>query len=69
MIGILLYVTTSRPNLMQVVGLVTRFQATLEETHVQAVKRISIYMKGTLDLVSWYPCGNELTLEAYIDGD
>ena len=39
MIGILLYVTTTRPNVMQVVGLVARFQLDPKETHVVAVKR------------------------------
>ena len=40
MIGILLYVTTSRPDVMQVVGHVARFQATPKESHVLAVRRI-----------------------------
>jgi hypothetical protein len=47
MIGSLLYVTTSRPNEMQVVGKVTRFQAAPKESHVLAVKRIFRYLKGT----------------------
>ena len=40
MIGSLLYVTTSRPDVMQDVGLISRFQSTPKETHVAAVKRI-----------------------------
>jgi hypothetical protein len=47
MIGILLYATASRPDVMQVVGHVVRFQAAPKETHVMAVKRIFIYLKGT----------------------
>jgi hypothetical protein len=47
MIGILLYVTTSRLDVMQVVGQVTRFQVAPKETHVLAMKRIFIYIKGT----------------------
>jgi hypothetical protein len=43
----LLYVTTSRPDVMQTVGHVTRFQATPNESHVLAVKRIFRYLKGT----------------------
>jgi hypothetical protein len=43
----LLYVTTSRPDVMQEVGQVARFQATLKESHVLAVKRIFRYLKGT----------------------
>jgi hypothetical protein len=50
MIGSLLYVTASRPNVKQVVGIVARFQAKPKESHVQAIKRIFIYLKGTIDL-------------------
>jgi hypothetical protein len=51
MIGSLLYVTTSRPDIMQAIGLVAQFQAASKETHVQAVKRIFKYLKGTLDFL------------------
>jgi hypothetical protein len=47
MIGSLLYVTTSRPDVMQAVGQVARFQATPKESHVLTVKRIFRYIKGT----------------------
>jgi hypothetical protein len=47
MIDNLLYVTTSRPDVMQEVGQVARFQAAPKESHVLAVKRIFIYLKGT----------------------
>ena len=54
-IGNLLYVTTSRPDIMEVVGMVARFQTTLKETHVQAIKIFFLYLKGTLDFGLWYP--------------
>jgi hypothetical protein len=57
MIGILLYVTTSRPDLMQAVGKVARFQASPKESHVLAVKRIFIYLKGIEYFGLWYPKG------------
>jgi hypothetical protein len=47
MIGSLLYVTASRPDVMQAVGQVARFQETPKESHVLAVKRIFRYLKGT----------------------
>ena len=47
MIGSLLYVTSSRIDVMHAVGQVAQFQATLKESHVLAVKRIFIYLKGT----------------------
>jgi hypothetical protein len=69
MIGSLLYVTASRPNVMQAVGQVAIFQATPKETHVMAVKRIFRYLKGTTEFGLWYPKGNEMTMVAYIDVD
>jgi hypothetical protein len=47
MIGSLLYVTTSRPYVMQEVRHVAQFHATPKESHVLAVKRIFRYLKGT----------------------
>jgi hypothetical protein len=47
MIGSLLYVTTSRPHVMQAVGQVAQLQAAPKESHVLAVKRIFRYIKGT----------------------
>jgi hypothetical protein len=55
MIGSLLYAKTTRLDIVQVVGLVARFQPALEETHMKAIKRIFIYLKGTLDFGLWYP--------------
>eukprot|EP00253_Pinus_taeda_P027054 PITA_27054 len=44
MIGSLLYLTGTRPDIMRVVGMVGRFQANPKETHLQAVKRIFKYL-------------------------
>jgi hypothetical protein len=65
MIGSLLYVTTSRPDVMKVVGQVARFQAAPKESHVLAVKRIFRYLKGTKEFGLWYPKGKYLSLIAY----
>jgi hypothetical protein len=69
MIVSLVYVIASRPNVMQVVGEVARFQATPKETYVLAVKMIFICLKGTTNFGLWYPKGNELTMVAYIDAE
>jgi hypothetical protein len=69
MIGNLLYVTASRPDVMQVVGQVAIFQAALKETHVMVVKRIFRYLKGTTKFGLWYLKGNEMTMVAYTDAD
>jgi hypothetical protein len=47
MIGSLLYVISSRPDVMHAVRQVARFQASPKESHVLAVKRIFRYLKGT----------------------
>ena len=67
MIGNLLYVIGIRPDLMQDVGLVARFQSAPKETHVAAVKRIFKYLKGTMEYGLWYPKGQDFTLKAFID--
>jgi hypothetical protein len=69
MIGNLLYVTTSRPDVMQAVGQVAWFQAAPKESHVLAVKRIFRYLKGTEEFGLWYPKGKDLSLIAYTDAD
>jgi len=48
MIGSLLYLIASKSNIMQVVGLVARFQNSQKETHVQAMKIISKYFNGAM---------------------
>ena len=55
MIGILLHVKDTRPDVMQVVGLVARFHSIPKETHVRAIKQIFKYLKGSLEYGLWYP--------------
>ena len=69
MIGSLLYVTTSRPYVMQEVRQVARFQVAPKESHVLAVKRIFIYLKGTKEFGLWYPKGKDLSHISYTDAD
>ena len=69
MIGSLLYVTTTRSYAMQVVGLVVRFQLNPKETHVTTVKRIVIYLKGTIEYGLWNLRDQEFTLKASTDAD
>ena len=69
MIGSLLYVTATRPDVMQVAGLVARFQSAPKETHVTAVKRIFKYLKGTMEYGLSYLKGQDFTLNAFTDAD
>eukprot|EP00253_Pinus_taeda_P012621 PITA_12621 len=69
MIGSLLYLTGTRPDIMHAVGIVGRFQANPKETHLQAVKRIFKYLQGRQNYGLWYPRDTDLTLHAYTDAD
>ena len=55
MIGSLLYLTTSRPDIMFCVCLCARFQACPKESHLIALKRIVRYLFSTQNLGLWYP--------------
>ena len=55
MIGSLLYLTASRPNIAFSVGLCARFQSNPKESHHTAVKRILRYSKRIDDLSIFYP--------------
>nr|GEX46440.1 hypothetical protein [Tanacetum cinerariifolium] len=54
MIGSPMYLTSSRPNLIYVVCLCARYQAKPTEKHLNAVKRIFRYLKGTINMGLWY---------------
>eukprot|EP00253_Pinus_taeda_P025598 PITA_25598 len=69
MIGSLLYLTGTRPDILHAVGIVGRFQANPKETHLQAMKRIFKYPQGTQNYGLWYPRDTDLTLHAYTDAD
>ena len=65
MIGSLLYLTSSRPDIQFSVCLCARFQASPRESHLTAVKRIFRYLAGTQDIGLWYPANCNLDLVAY----
>eukprot|EP00253_Pinus_taeda_P002650 PITA_02650 len=69
MINSLLYLTSTRADIMHAVGIVGRFQENPKEAHLQAVKRIFKYLQGTQNFGLWYPRDTYLTLHAYTDVD
>ncbi|GJU78566.1 ribonuclease H-like domain-containing protein [Tanacetum coccineum] len=69
MIGSLMYLTTSRPDIMFVVCACARHQVTPKECHLHAVKRIFRYLKGYPKLGLWYPKESPFDLVAYLDSD
>ncbi|KAI3729808.1 hypothetical protein L6452_18478 [Arctium lappa] len=69
MIGSLMYLTLSRPDIMFSTCLCSRYQAAPKESHLAAVKRIFRYLKGTANLGLWYPKDTGFQLTAYSDAD
>nr|GEX09185.1 putative ribonuclease H-like domain-containing protein [Tanacetum cinerariifolium] len=69
MIGSLMYLTASRPDIMFAVSACSRNQVTPTTSNLEAVKKIFKYLKGQPKLGLWYPKESPLVLEAYIDSD
>ncbi|GKE41897.1 putative ribonuclease H-like domain-containing protein, partial [Tanacetum coccineum] len=69
MIGSLMYLTTSRPDIMFAVCACARFQVTPKVSGLHAVKRIFRYLKGQPKLGLWYPRDSSFDLEAFFDSD
>ncbi|GKD46838.1 hypothetical protein Tco_1271483, partial [Tanacetum coccineum] len=69
MIGSLLYLTASRPDIIFSVCLCARFEENPKTSHLEAVKRIFRYIRGTSHLGLWYPKGTEIEIVVYADSD
>ena len=69
MIGSLLYLTASRPDIMFSVCMCARYQSNPKESHLSAVKRIFRYLVGTQNLGLFYPRGVAFDLISYSDAD
>nr|GEX09776.1 retrovirus-related Pol polyprotein from transposon TNT 1-94 [Tanacetum cinerariifolium] len=69
MIGSLMYLIASRPDIMFVICAYARFQVSPKVLHIHAVKRIFRYLKGQPKLGLWYPKDSPFDLEAFSDSD
>ncbi|GKA76629.1 putative ribonuclease H-like domain-containing protein [Tanacetum coccineum] len=69
MIGSLMYLTSSRPDIMFVVCICARYQVNPKVSHLHVVKRIFRYLKGQPKLGLWYPKDSFFDLVAYTDSD
>ena len=69
MIGSLMYLTASRPDITFAVSACSRHQVTPLTSHLNAVKKIFKYLKGQPKLGLWYPRESSFVLEAYSDSD
>nr|KYP69722.1 hypothetical protein KK1_008923 [Cajanus cajan] len=69
MIGSILYLIASRPDIMFSVCLCARYQSNPMESHLSAVKRIMRYLLGTTNLGLWYPKNMPFNLVGYSDSN
>nr|GFA10215.1 hypothetical protein [Tanacetum cinerariifolium] len=69
MIGSLMYLTASKPDIMFAICACARHQVTPKECHLHAVKRIFRYLKGHPKLELWYPKDSPFDLVAFSDSD
>ncbi|GJU04793.1 retrovirus-related pol polyprotein from transposon TNT 1-94 [Tanacetum coccineum] len=69
MIGSLMYLTSSRPDILFAVCACARYQVNPKVSHQHAVKRIFRYLKGQPKLGLWYPKDSTFDLVAYTDSD
>ena len=69
MVGSLMYLSASRPDIVFAVCMCARYQAKPTEKHLHAVKRIFKYLKGTIHMGLWYAKDSGFALKAFADAD
>ncbi|XP_065638060.1 secreted RxLR effector protein 161-like [Quercus suber] len=69
MIGSLLYLTASRPDISYSVGVCAKYQANPKKSHMTALKRIIKYVKITAEFGVWYSRDTNGVLAGYSDAD
>nr|GEY35179.1 copia protein [Tanacetum cinerariifolium] len=68
-IGPLMYLTSSRPDIVQAVCFCSRYQSRPTKKHLKEVKRIFRYLRGTVNMGLWYTKGSSFGLTAFSDVD
>nr|GEU68074.1 hypothetical protein [Tanacetum cinerariifolium] len=68
-IGPLMYLISSRPDIVQAVCYCARYQARLTKKHLKEFKRIFRYLRGTINMGLWYPKDSGFELTAFSDAD
>ncbi|GJS70427.1 retrovirus-related pol polyprotein from transposon TNT 1-94 [Tanacetum coccineum] len=69
MIGSLMYLKSSRPDLIYAVCVCARYQAKPTKKHLNVVKRIFQYLKGTINIGLWYSKDTGMSMTAYVYAD
>nr|GFA11365.1 hypothetical protein [Tanacetum cinerariifolium] len=65
----LMYLTSSRPDIVQAVCYCARYQSRPTKKHLKEVKRIFRYLRGTINMGLWYSNGSSFGLTAFSDAD
>ncbi|GJS48195.1 retrovirus-related pol polyprotein from transposon TNT 1-94 [Tanacetum coccineum] len=68
-VGSLMYLTASRPDLVFVVCMCARYQDSPTKKHLKALKRVFRYLRGTINWGLWYSKDTAMALTAYADAD
>lgn len=68
-IGSLIYITTTRPDLQFSVSLLSRYMSKPTTLHLQAAKRVLRYLRGTVDFGIWFKRGGTGEVSVYTDID
>jgi len=69
LIGCLMYLSATRPDIMHAVSLLSRFMYCASEVHFKAAKRVVRYIKGTLSYGIQFSCIENFDLQGYADSD
>nr|GEV58737.1 uncharacterized mitochondrial protein AtMg00810-like [Tanacetum cinerariifolium] len=69
MVESLMYLTASRPDLVFAVCMCARYQASPTKKHLEALKRVFWYLRGTINWGLWYSKDTTMALTAYADAD
>ncbi|GJU08888.1 hypothetical protein Tco_1125318 [Tanacetum coccineum] len=69
MVGSLMYLTASRHDLVFVVCMCARYQTSPTKKHLEALKPVFRYLRGTINWGLWYPKDTAMALTAYADAD
>nr|GEW72039.1 integrase, catalytic region, zinc finger, CCHC-type, peptidase aspartic, catalytic [Tanacetum cinerariifolium] len=69
MVGSLMYLSTSRPDIVFTICMCARYQAKPTEKHLHAIKRIFQYLQETIHMGLWYPKDSGFKLIAFADAD
>ncbi|GJZ30702.1 hypothetical protein Tco_0575749 [Tanacetum coccineum] len=69
MVGSLMYLTASRPDLVFAICMCARYQASPTKKHLEALKRVFWYLRGTINWGLWYLKDTAMALTAYADAN